>query len=135
MLLSLLQKVFLFDLVTVIDDLIGVRTKLHVTEYVWDALLERYKSLIIGTLLDIEGGNYSGGLTLGGVSAVGGGSSNVARELLNLSTGNNDSTMYQALAHALDLARASISAGTATDDLLATAVIAINNVLNGGDGG
>lgn len=125
-----IQKVFLFDLVTVIDDLIGVRTKLHVTEYVWDALLERYKSLIIGTLLDIEGGNYSGGLTLGGVSAVGGGSSNVARELLSLTTGDNDSTMYQALAHALDLARASISSGAAASDLLATAVVALNNILN-----
>lgn len=124
-----LQKVFLFDMLTVIDDLIGVETKLRVNDYVWDALLERYVSLTIGTMLDDATGSMSGGLTLGGVTAVGGGSSSVARELLDLTSGNNDSVMYQALAHAIDLARASISTGTSAQDVLATALIALNNAL------
>lgn len=124
-----LQKVFLHDLVTVTDDLIGVHAKLRVNDYYWDSTLERYNSLVIGTLLDNEGGNYSGGLSLGGVSAVGGGSSSVARELLDLDSGDNDSVMYQALAHALDLARASISGGASAEDVLATAILALKNVI------
>lgn len=48
-----LQAVHMFDTVTVIDEVVGVKKKLTVTGYKWDVLAEQYESLTLGDLLDI----------------------------------------------------------------------------------
>lgn len=47
-----LQKIFMHDLVTVQDAVLGVDTQLEVSAFIWNVLLEKFNSLTIGVLLD-----------------------------------------------------------------------------------
>lgn len=75
-----LQAVHLFDTVTVIDELIGLRAKLRVTGYKWDVLGERYESVTLGELQDLQQTTYGYTLAPGSVSGT---------KLINNSVGGN----------------------------------------------
>lgn len=75
-----LQAVHLFDTVTVIDELIGLRAKLRVTGYKWDVLGERYESVTLGELQDLQQTTYGYTLAPGTVSGA---------KLINNSVGGN----------------------------------------------
>ena len=47
-----LQKIFMHDLVSVRDAVLGVDSKLEVSAFIWNVLLEKFNSLTIGVLLD-----------------------------------------------------------------------------------
>ena len=49
-----LQSVHLFDTVKVIDSLIGLTAVLHVVGYVWDALGQRYESVTLGDIEQLQ---------------------------------------------------------------------------------
>ena len=65
-----LQAVHLFDTVTVIDELIGLSSKVRVTAYKWNVLTEQYDSVTLGDLEDITQTNYSYNLASGSVSGT-----------------------------------------------------------------
>lgn len=75
-----LQAVHLFDTVTVIDELIGLRAKLRVTGYKWDVLGKRYESVTLGELQDLQQTTYGYTLAPGSVSGT---------KLINNSVGGN----------------------------------------------
>lgn len=54
-----LQAVFLYDDVTVIDELIGLKATVKVVEYEWDALALRYNKIKLGDLGDVEQSVFS----------------------------------------------------------------------------
>lgn len=54
-----LQAVFLYDTVTVIDTLIGLKAKIRVVEYEWDALGLRYNKIKLGDIGDVTQTVYS----------------------------------------------------------------------------
>ena len=54
-----LQAVHLYDTVTVIDEMIGIKAKLRVTAYEWDALTEQYNSVTLGDLQEMQSKVYS----------------------------------------------------------------------------
>lgn len=90
-----LQAVHLFDTVTVIDELIGLRAKLRVTGYKWDVLGERYESVTLGELQDLQQTTYGYTIAPGSVSGS---------KLINNSVGGNAlrdlSIQYAKIAHA-----------------------------------
>ena len=49
-----LQTIHMFDRVTVIDEVIGVKKALRVTAYVWDVNRRRYQSVTLGSLADLD---------------------------------------------------------------------------------
>lgn len=63
-----LQSVHLFDTVTAIDELIGLRAKIRVTGYKWDVLGGRYESVTLGELVDLQQTTYGYTLADGTVS-------------------------------------------------------------------
>lgn len=63
-----LQSVFLYDTVTVIDELIGLYAKVRVTGYTWNVLLQQYDSVKLGKLTDLRQTVYSYNLPNGGIS-------------------------------------------------------------------
>ena len=54
-----LQAVHMYDTVTVIDELIGLKAKLRVTGYTWDPLKKQYNSVTLGQLKELEQTVYS----------------------------------------------------------------------------
>lgn len=54
-----LQAVHLYDTVTVIDELVGIRAKLRMTAYEWDAIEEQYISATLGDLQELQQTVYS----------------------------------------------------------------------------
>lgn len=65
-----LQAVHLFDTVTVIDELIGLQSKVRVTAYKWNVLTEQYDNITLGDLEDLTQTNYSYNLASGSVSGT-----------------------------------------------------------------
>lgn len=65
-----LQAVHLFDTVTVIDELIGLKAKVRVTGYKWDVLGERYESVTLGELQDLQQTTYGYTIAPGTVSGT-----------------------------------------------------------------
>lgn len=63
-----LQAVHLFDTVTVIDELIGVKAKVRVTGYTWNVLTEQYDDITLGELKELEQTTYGYSLANGSVS-------------------------------------------------------------------
>lgn len=63
-----LQAVNLYDTVTVIDEIIGLTAKVRVTGYEWDALRERYNSVTLGELQDLQNTTYGFNIANGSVS-------------------------------------------------------------------
>ena len=63
-----LQAVNLYDTVTVIDEVIGLTAKVRVTGYEWDALRERYNSVTLGELQDLQNTTYGFNIANGSVS-------------------------------------------------------------------
>ena len=63
-----LQSVYLYDTVTVIDELIGLTAKLRVTGYKWDALAEAYISVTLGEIQDLSSTVYGYNIQNGSVS-------------------------------------------------------------------
>ena len=63
-----LQAVHLYDTVTVIDEMIGVKAKVRATGYTWDALAEQYESVTLGELQDVQQTVYSYNLPDKGIS-------------------------------------------------------------------
>ena len=62
-----LQAVHLYDTVTVIDEMLGLKAKVRVTGYKWDCLTEQYESVTLGELQDVKQTVYSYNLPNGGV--------------------------------------------------------------------
>lgn len=65
-----LNAVFIYDDVTVIDSLIGLKAKVRVVEYQWDALAERYLSIKLGDLGEVAQTVYSYNLPTGKISGT-----------------------------------------------------------------
>lgn len=65
-----LQAVHLYDTVTVIDEMIGLKAKLRVTGYKWDCLAKQYESVTLGELQELEQTIYSYNLPDGGISGT-----------------------------------------------------------------
>ena len=63
-----LQSVHLYDTVTVIDELIGLVSKVRATGYTWDVLSEQYIELILGELNSLRQTTYGYSLAAGTVS-------------------------------------------------------------------
>lgn len=63
-----LQAVHLYDTVTVIDEMIGVKARVRATGYTWDALAEQYESVTLGELQDVQQTVYSYNLPNKGIS-------------------------------------------------------------------
>lgn len=63
-----LQSVHLYDTVTVIDELIGLVSKVRATGYTWDVLAEQYTELIFGELNSLRQMTYGYSLAAGTVS-------------------------------------------------------------------
>lgn len=63
-----LQAVHLYDTVTVIDEMIGVKSRVRATGYTWDALTEQYESVTLGELQDVQQTVYSYNLPDKGIS-------------------------------------------------------------------
>lgn len=62
-----LQAVHLYDTVTVIDEMIGLKAKLRVTAYEWDCIAKQYDSITLGKLEDVQRTVYSFNLPDGSV--------------------------------------------------------------------
>ena len=54
-----LQSVYLYDTVTVIDELIGLKAKARVTGYKWNALTCQYEKVTLGELQEVQQTVYS----------------------------------------------------------------------------
>ena len=65
-----LQAVHLYDTVTVIDEMLGLRAKVRVTGYTWDCLAKQYEKVKLGELQDVKQTVYSFNLPDGGVSGT-----------------------------------------------------------------
>lgn len=65
-----LQAVFLYDTVTVIDEMIGVSAKVRVTGYKWDCIAEQYNRVTLGELQDLNRTVYSYNLPTAGISGA-----------------------------------------------------------------
>lgn len=63
-----LQSVHLYDTVTVIDELIGLVSKVRATGYIWDVLSEQYIELILGEVNSLRQMTYGYSLAAGTVS-------------------------------------------------------------------
>lgn len=63
-----LQAVHLYDTVTVIDEMLGLKAKVRVTGYKWNCLTEQYESVTLGELQDVKQTVYSFNLPNKGVS-------------------------------------------------------------------
>lgn len=63
-----LQAVHLYDTVTVIDELIGLESKIRVTGYTWDCLTEQYESVTLGKLESVSQMVYSYQMPNAGIS-------------------------------------------------------------------
>ena len=63
-----LQAVHLYDTVTVIDEMIGIKARVRATGYTWDALAEQYESVTLGELQDVQQTVYSYNLPNKGIS-------------------------------------------------------------------
>lgn len=65
-----LQAVHLYDTVTVIDEMLGLKAKVRVTGYKWNCLNEQYESVTLGELQDVKQTVYSYNLPNAGVSGT-----------------------------------------------------------------
>lgn len=65
-----LQSVYLYDTVTVIDEMIGLYSKVRVTEYEWNVLTQQYNSVKLGKLTELRQTVYSYNLPTGGISGT-----------------------------------------------------------------
>lgn len=65
-----LQSIHLYDTVTVIDSLIGLKAQVRVTGYEWDALTQQYTSVTLGDIQDMQQTVYSYMLPAGGISGT-----------------------------------------------------------------
>ena len=63
-----LQAVHLYDTVTVIDEMLGLKAKVRVTGYTWDCLALQYEKVKLGELQDVKQTVYSYNLPNKGVS-------------------------------------------------------------------
>ena len=63
-----LRSVYLYDTVTVIDELIGLKAKVRVTGYTWDALSCQYEKVTLGELQELKQTVYSYNLPNRGIS-------------------------------------------------------------------
>lgn len=63
-----LQAVHLYDTVTVIDEMLGLKAKVRVTGYVWSCITEQYDSVTLGELQDLNQTVYSYNLPDNGIS-------------------------------------------------------------------
>ena len=65
-----LQSVHLFDTVTVIDELVGLKAKVRVTGYKWNVLSGKYESVTLGKLQDLQQTTYGYTIANGTVSGT-----------------------------------------------------------------
>lgn len=65
-----LQAVHLYDTVTVIDEMLGLRAKVRVTGYKWNCLTGQYEGVTLGQMQDVQQTIYSYNLPDGGVSGT-----------------------------------------------------------------
>ena len=65
-----LQSVYLYDTVTVIDELIGLKAKIRVTGYTWNALTLQYEKVTLGELQEVRQTVYSYNLPNRGISGT-----------------------------------------------------------------
>jgi len=65
-----LQAVHLYDTVTVIDELLGLRARVRVTAYKWNCLTRQYEGVTLGEIQDLRQRVYSYNLPDGGVSGA-----------------------------------------------------------------
>lgn len=63
-----LQAVHLWDTVTIIDEVVGLKSKLRVTGYEWDVLNQTYKSVTVGELQSLQQTTYGYTLDSGGIT-------------------------------------------------------------------
>ena len=63
-----LQAVHMYDTVTVIDEMIGLKSKVRATGYTWDCIARQYESVKLGALEDVQRTVYSFNLPDGSVS-------------------------------------------------------------------
>ena len=63
-----LQSVHLYDTVTVIDEMLGLKAKVRVTGYKWNCITQQYEGVTLGELQDVKQTVYSYNLPTGGVS-------------------------------------------------------------------
>ena len=102
-----LQAVHLFDTVTVIDELIGLQSKLRVTAYKWNVLTEQYESVSLGDLEDLTQTNYSYNLASGSVSGT---------KIVQVSGNVISSNLADGSVTTSKLATQSVTAGKLSDD-------------------
>lgn len=131
-----LQAVHLFDTVTVIDELIGLKAKLRVTGYKWDVLGKRYESVTLGELQDLQQTTYGYTIAPGTVSgaklinnSVGG---NVLRDLSIQYAKIAQATIEQLNADSITALTARINeivAGSVTTDTLYAALAEITTLM------
>jgi len=55
-----LEVLSLYDLVTIVHGPTGLKVKAQIAEYEWDAILERYNSIRVGSVFAVEGATISG---------------------------------------------------------------------------
>lgn len=65
-----LQAVHLYDTVTVIDEMLGLKAKVRVTGYKWNCLNEQYESVTLGELQEVNQTVYSYNLPNAGISGT-----------------------------------------------------------------
>ena len=65
-----LQSIHLYDTVTVIDELIGLKAETRVVEYEWDCLKEQYTNIVLGNIKSIKPTVYSYNMPNGGISGT-----------------------------------------------------------------
>lgn len=63
-----LQSVHLYDTVTVIDEMIGLKAKVRVTEYTWNVLTQQYDSITLGEIQSLQQTTYGYTIADGTVS-------------------------------------------------------------------
>lgn len=63
-----LQAIHLYDTVTVIDSVVGIRAKVRCTGYTWNCITEQYDEMTLGKLEELKQTVYSFNLPTGGVS-------------------------------------------------------------------
>ena len=65
-----LQAVHLYDTVTVIDEMLGLKAKVRMTGYKWNCITEQYESVTLGELQDVKQTVYSYNIPNGGISGT-----------------------------------------------------------------
>ena len=90
-----LRAVHLYDTVTVIDERIGLKAKVRVTGYTWDALTRQYEKVTLGELQDLQQTVYSYNLPNRKISGA-----KIAQNTIDSAAFRNASIDYAKISHA-----------------------------------